>query len=308
MKYYAGIDGGQSSTTAVIAGENGQVLARGVAGPADEVGVASDSTRLRDALNAALSDAIKNAGIDSSTQFESVVAGITGYEGRVYGKPPDVPARKVTLMHDAPVAHAGALGGKPGIIVIAGTGSVAYGVDEGGRAVTIGGWGYVFGDEGSAFWIAREALSGMMRDRDAGRANDLFDDAIKYFNSSSLRAISRAFYMDTISREQLAGFARIVIHAGEMGSEAAERLTNEAAEAIANLAALAVRDLRQQPPVIALMGGLMQSKTMREAAIYAVRRILPEAQLTPPRHDAATGALILALREHGLTLAEGSAA
>jgi len=308
MKYYAGIDGGQSSTTAVIAGGNGEILSRGTAGPADEVGVSADSTRLHDALDTALSSAIKNAKLDPSTQFESIVAGISGYEGRVYGKRPELPARKTKLLHDAPVAHAGALGGKPGIIVIAGTGSVAYGVDERGQAITVGGWGYVFGDEGSAFWIAREALSGIMRDRDAGRSNDLLDEAMKYFNYSTLRAISRAFYMEAISREQMAGFARIVIRAGEMGSEAAERLTNEAAHAIANLAALAARQLRQNTPVVALMGGLMQSKTMRESAIYSVRRILPNAELVPPRHDSATGALILALREDGLSLAEGSAA
>jgi N-acetylglucosamine kinase-like BadF-type ATPase len=308
VKYYAGIDGGQSSTTAVIAGDTGEILARGTAGPADEVGVSADSTRLHDALNTALSNAIINAKLEPATQFESIVAGVSGYEGRVYGKPPELPARKTTLLHDAPVAHAGALGGKPGIIVIAGTGSVAYGVGERGQAVTVGGWGYLFGDEGSAFWIAREALSGIMRDRDAGRSNDLLDDAMKYFNYSSLRAMSRAFYMETISREQLAAFARIVIHAGEMGSEAAERLTNDAADAIANLAALAARQLRQDAPGVALMGGLMQSKTMREAAIYSVRRILPNAELVPPRHDAATGALILALREDGLALAEGSAA
>jgi len=308
VKYFAGIDGGQSSTTAVIAGESGEILGRGTAGPADEVGEGPESTRLRDALSTALSNAMKNAQLDASLQFECVVAGISGYEGRVYGKPPELPARKVVLLHDAPVAHAGALGGAPGIIVIAGTGSVAFGVDERGQTATIGGWGYVFGDEGSAFWIAREALSGLMRDRDAGRSNDLFDDAIAYFKYPSLRAMARAFYMDAISRETLAGFARVVIHAGEAGSEAAEHLMNKAAEAIANLAALAAMHLRQNAPAVALMGGLMQSKTMRESAIYAIKRLLPDARLTPPRHDSATGALILALREGGATLAEGPAA
>lgn len=297
MKYFAGIDAGQSSTHAVVSGEDGEVLGRGSAGAADEVGEGPDSTRMHDALDAALAAAVKDAHLDPSVRFECIVAGISGYEGRVYGKSPELPARKTVLLHDAPVAHAGALGGKPGIIVIAGTGSVAYGKNGTSQAVTVGGWGYVFGDEGSAFWIAREALSGIMRDRDAGNSNDLLDDAMAYFKYPSLRAISRAFYMNAISREEIAGFARIVIRAGEMGSEAAERLTSDAANAIANLATTAAMHLREEAPAVALMGGLMQSKTMRESAIYAVKRLLPKAQLTKPLHDSATGALILALHE-----------
>ena len=90
-------------------------------------------------------------GLPSESNFAAIVAGVSGYEGRVYGAPPEMPTRHFTLMHDAPVAHAGALAGMPGVVVIAGTGSVVYARDENGRSQTLGGWGFLFGDEGSAF-------------------------------------------------------------------------------------------------------------------------------------------------------------
>src|SRR5215469_5605871 len=112
---YAGIDAGQSSTTAAIAADDGHILARGYAGPADEIGARPDSTRLRDALEGALADALRNASMDASTRFDAVVAGISGYEGRVYGQAPRLPADRIELLHDSAIAHAGALQGKPGV-------------------------------------------------------------------------------------------------------------------------------------------------------------------------------------------------
>ncbi|MEO6912938.1 MAG: BadF/BadG/BcrA/BcrD ATPase family protein, partial [Candidatus Baltobacteraceae bacterium] len=154
---FAGIDGGQSSTTAAIGGVDGRVLARGTAGPADEVDQSPSSSRLNDALNAALADALANANLDPSTRFTRVVAGISGYEGIVYGKTVALPADQTRLMHDSPIAQAGAFDGAPGIVIIAGTGSVVYGVNTSGASLLLGGWGYLFGDEGSAFGLARDA-------------------------------------------------------------------------------------------------------------------------------------------------------
>ena len=109
--------------------------------------------------------ALQSAGLAPETHFASIVAGVSGYEGRIFGQAPDLRATRFVMMHDAPVAHAGALGGEPGVVVIAGTGSVVYGTDA-LRGRTIGGWGYLFGDEGSAFWLVREALAIMMHAED----------------------------------------------------------------------------------------------------------------------------------------------
>ncbi len=72
---------------------------------------------------------------DAEASFAAIVAGISGYNGTQRGRPPQLPSERVKLMHDAPIAHAGALGGRPGVVIIAGTGSVIYARDDGGAGV-----------------------------------------------------------------------------------------------------------------------------------------------------------------------------
>ncbi|HEY8298331.1 MAG TPA: BadF/BadG/BcrA/BcrD ATPase family protein [Candidatus Baltobacteraceae bacterium] len=300
MTLFAGIDGGQSSTIAVVADETGRVLARGRAGAADEVAQGAESTRLHDALARALANACAAAKIDSQTRFRAIVAGVSGYEGKVYGKWPELGAEQLTLMHDAPIAHSGAFAGGPGIVVIAGTGSVAYGVDSSDACVTVGGWGYLFGDEGSAFWLARETLADAMCESDAEVENDLVAPALAYFEMPSLRALARAFYAGSIARAKLAGFAVEIVRSAENGSQRAAQACREAAGALATLAANAASRLALQSPHVAFIGGLTSGATMREAIARAVTERLPDAQVVQPQYDPAIGALLLAYKSAGL--------
>ncbi|MGA8097021.1 MAG: BadF/BadG/BcrA/BcrD ATPase family protein, partial [Candidatus Cybelea sp.] len=209
MRLFAGIDGGQSSTVAVVADEAGQILGRGAAGPADEIGASKDSTGLRDALQGALAQACRSARLPVETKFDAIVAGVSGYDGRVYGRSPELPSERAVLMHDTPIAHAGALGGRSGVVVIAGTGSVVYGRNDEGWSCTIGGWGFLFGDEGSAFAIARDALALLMRaqDEDDPSFAAATRAACEFFAMPSLRALVHAFYKGELTRDRLASFA-----------------------------------------------------------------------------------------------------
>lgn len=290
---YAGIDAGQSSTTAIVAGNDGTVLARGHAGPADEIGADSLSTRMRDALESALGDALAKAGLAADTMFESIVAGISGYEGRVYGATPRLRARRTQLVHDAVIAHAGALGGKPGVVVIAGTGSVAYARFADGTTHVEGGWGYVFGDEGSAFWIARSAISAASRhgDCDATRA------LLSFFDVHTLRELTRAFYVGDISRASIASFAPICIAAASGGGGCACLCDppRAAARELAELAARAVRG-DDVPVEVAFVGGLVADGWLRERIAERLAEILPPARMVDPLDEPVAGALLLALR------------
>ena len=275
---FAGIDGGQSGTTAAI-GDETCVLARGYSGPADEIGAGPDSTRLRDALEGALSDALSVANLPRDSQFEAIVAGVSGYEGSVYGQAPQMAAQRFVLMHDAPIAHAGAFGGKPGVIVIAGTGSVAYALAGDGRTKTCGGWGYLFGDEGSAFWIARAFV------QYATKKSAFVRPLLEYFGAANLRTLVRAFYNEEITRERLASFAPIAL--------SSEEIAASAARALAGLAAETVLD---RPCAIAFTGGLLTDATFRARVEAATRESLPDCAIVAPAADPAEGALILARR------------
>lgn len=295
MRYVAGIDGGQTSTVAVVGDERGRVIGRGTSGPADEVGQGAQSPRMHDALSEALRGARENAGLAGQTEFDAVVAGVSGYEGRVYGRMPQLPATRFVLMHDAPVAHAGALGGLPGIVVIAGTGSVVYATD-GERGWTLGGWGYLFGDEGSAFAFARETLSGLMRAEDGAESHGSQEvrQACEFFELPSLRAIARAFYAGELSRDRIAAFAAT-------GMQAAASAT-QLSVAAAYLSSL-VREaaVRGAPSRVALSGGMFSNEHFAAEVRERVMRSLPRAEIVEPRYDPAVGALLLAYREAGMS-------
>jgi glucosamine kinase len=275
---FAGIDGGQSSTTAVI-GDGEGVVARGHAGPADEVGAATDSTRLRDALEGALANALVAAKLAPDTQFDAIVAGVSGYEGRLYGQAPRMPTQRFTLLHDAPIAHAGAFCGGPGVVVIAGTGSVAYAVARDGRTKLTGGWGYLFGDDGSAFWIARTFVT-------RATQNPAFvRPLLEYFGVANLRTLARAFYSGEITRERLASFAEVALTSREIADAAARELTNLAASA-----------LLERPCAIAFVGGVVHDSPFVQRVEAVTRERLPDCDVVKPVGDPAEGALILARR------------
>ncbi len=296
MKLFAGIDGGQSSTLAVIGDENGNVLSRGAAGPADEVAQGANSTRLRDALRGALSDALEKAGLPEESRFAAIVAGISGYDGKIYGRPPDLASDRTMLLHDTTIAHAGALGGNPGVVVIAGTGSVAYAQNEDGGHALIGGWGYLFGDEGSAFWIARDAIADAMRETDASGSSELGATILGHFSQASLRALVRAFYSGEISRSELAAFAPVLLHEAENGSERALQYARDAAAALTLLAKRAADAAQLRAPQVAFLGGLLHSALLSDHVDRWMRELLPSARRASPQRDAAEGALLLAYR------------
>jgi len=290
---FAGIDAGQSRTVAAIADENGRELARGEAGAADEIGQGANSTRLRDALRAAYDKAALAATLPADTSCARIVAGISGYEGRVYGRPPELPCGELVLLHDAVIAHAGAFQGGPGVAVIAGTGSVAYGANERGETVTVGGWGYLFGDEGSAFWFARRAIEDAIRDEDAGKRSPFAQTLLRHFRSASLHALVRSFYAGEISRTAMAEFAQSAIE--RSGSDpGGERYVQQCAQALADLAVRTMARIGLPAGPLAFLGGMTKSAAMKAAIASAVEEAAPQAKLVEPAGDAVSGALFLA--------------
>jgi N-acetylglucosamine kinase-like BadF-type ATPase len=296
MRLFAGIDGGQSGTQAVIGDDSGHILGRGVSAPADEIAQSSGSTRLRDALQGALADAIVQAQLPRDTRFEAVVAGVSGYEGTIRGVVPSIPAQHFTIVHDAPIAHAGAFGGAPGVVVIAGTGSVAFGVARVGRSATTGGWGYLFGDEGSAFWIVRMAVSVAATHGTCRGAQQLQS----FFGEPTMREMVRAYYVGGITRERLASFARVCIEAAHRGGQSCTCITQPVEAAAFELARLAVDGVVDggEPISVAFVGGLRHEACFRSLVYAAMREVATaDYRIVEPTHEPVIGALILSYKE-----------
>lgn len=298
MRVIAGVDVGQSSTTAAIGDRDGKEIARSNAGPGDEVGQDARSTRLRDAVDAALAGALREANLPADTTFSAVVAGISGYEGRFYGAPPEPRCERFVAVHDTAIAHAGAFGGGPGVLAIAGTGSAILAGDGGDGGLLLGGWGYLFGDEGSAFALARGAIveATMQIDRGA-EPSRLTRVLLDGFACDSVRALVRAFYAGEIDRARLAAFAVDVIRLAAEGIDAgAVALVEQSAIALAVTAASAARRANLLPAPFAVTGGLGTAQWFLERIDAAITDLDLPLERQAPERDPAAGALLLARR------------
>ncbi len=295
MRIFAGIDGGQSSSSAVLGDESGAVLARVTGPPADLVGEARDSRRQAGVLEALLADALMRAALPSDTRFASVVAAISGYdEGESTAPVLGVGTDSLRFVHDTVAAHAGAFDGGQGIVVVEGTGSVAYGVAPDGTKLRVGGWGYLFGDEGSAFWLGRRTIRDAMRGEDAGDLDGRrADEILATLGLPTLRAVQHAFAHGELTRPKIAALAPLALEDVRLRERAAERL--------GRLAALAARRLGGRRWTVAGTGGLFSaSAPLRRAFARKVEAALPKAAVVPPRYDPVLGALRLAYDDAGV--------
>jgi N-acetylglucosamine kinase-like BadF-type ATPase len=300
---YAGIDGGQSSTIAVVLDAQGAVLGRGTSGPSDHVDQPATTQRAAEACESALAAALAAAGLPAKTAIEAVVVGLSGYEGDWYGREPDFGAATVRYKHDTVIALAGAIRERPAAVVIAGTGSVGYGESGVREPIRVGGFGYLFGDEGSSFAIARTALAGAMRTTDRGVLTDLGAAALAFFDCPDLRGVARGFALREIGRPQLAAFARVVFDAARLGDPEAAAIIDDAAAALAGLAQLVVEqlgdaDARAVP--VAFVGGAMDNADLRIAATRRLEAATPLARVVAPAFEPVIGAAFLAFDAAGV--------
>jgi N-acetylglucosamine kinase-like BadF-type ATPase len=172
VKFFLGVDGGQSSTTALIGDENGRILGVGRAGPCNHAGAAEGREKFVQALSACVGDALAQASeavpateaTASAIQFECACLGFSGGPADKEALAREiVDAKHYAFTHDALIALSGATAGGHGVVSIAGTGSIAFGRNSVGRTARAGGWGYTFGDEGGAFDLVRKAVRAALR-------------------------------------------------------------------------------------------------------------------------------------------------
>jgi N-acetylglucosamine kinase-like BadF-type ATPase len=269
MKYFLGVDGGQSGTTAVIGDETGHVLGVGEAGPCNHAGAAEGRAKLERAVTASLAAACSAAKLDAdSIRFAAACFGMSG-------GPDDKREILAGILHvdrlivttDAEIALAGATESGQGIIVIAGTGSIAYGRNGEGRAARAGGWGYVFGDEGGAFDIVRQALRAALRMEEGwGPATWLRDALIEAVGATDANGALHRFYTAEWPRSRASALAPLVDRAAGDGDSVALRIINDAAAQLATLAG-SVREqlwLRRAELEIAYIGGVFESRRLLE--------------------------------------------
>lgn len=307
---FLGIDGGQSHTEAVVADEHGNILGRGLGGPSNHAERPGGRERLRSAVTDSAGNALRRLktkefdGISSAevlqqVEFVSVHCGMTGgadFKREIIEK--IVKTDKLVVAHDAPTALYGATGGKPGIVAIAGTGSVVYGENPEDESVQIGGLGYVFSDEGSGFWLAAQAIRLAIKEQDGIIADSgLQKLVLDFFNVGTIRELTTEFYNDIVTRDEIANFATAVTAAAEGGNQVlADEIFSGCAFLADSVNTAATRLNFENGVTVAGVGGMFRSDLVRNCFVDAVKNRRSDANIVKPRFGPAIGALLLSYR------------
>ena len=300
VAYYLGIDGGGSKTTCAV-GDETSLLASVHAGPSNITRVGE--TRARESLHQAVHDACAAAKIDAR-QIRRACIGVAG-AGRqevacvVHKIVSEILFGEIEVVGDMQIALAAAFGAGPGVIVIAGTGSIAYARNARGETARAGGWGYAISDEGSAHWIGRNVVKALMHTVDRGAAagtpaQEVAESLLLFRQLKVIWSVSSLdeFVGKANSNPDFAELFPAIVAAGEAGDEGSQRVLNMAGGALARLVRMVCQVFRRHKPEItaiplAVAGGVFRySERARAVFDEDVRkfdaRLVPASQIVEP--------------------------
>lgn len=288
----------------MVADEN-RVLASAMAGPSNIVRVGE--SRARESLMQAVRHACEQSGIAPSQVTRTCIGGagaarpeVAAIVRRILS---EVLASPIDVMGDLEIALEAAFGDQLGVVVNAGTGSFAYGRNAGGQTLRAGGWGFEIGDEGSAHWIGRSAVSALLRasDRDGAKAasSSLAKGLLKGWGVSSLLDLARA--ANTIPPPDFAALFRAVVASDD---ELAREVLTQAGHELGDVAAVVISRLFAEDAdatvPVAMSGGVFRySALVREAFYNKLQVLAPRARLVSQVVDPVEGALRMARKAAG---------
>jgi N-acetylglucosamine kinase-like BadF-type ATPase len=298
MAVFLGIDGGGTKTTCAVA-DDATVLASATAAGSNIVRLGEAQARA--SLREVIEKACSSAGVDPS-RVQRTVMGAAG------ASVPDVRARlrtiigevaggEVEIVGDMVIALEAAFAGSPGVIVIAGTGSIAYGRNQQGITARAGGWGYAISDEGSGHWIGRRAVSAALTAHDSG-SDRLLTAILSAWNLSSVDELVKV-----ANASPPPDFAQLfpvaLEHLGSTRSGSVWRIFDDAGQELAKLAAIVLRRLWPQESrvTVAVMGGVFaHAPLVRKSFEAVVQKSWPGVTVKPEKAEPVEGALWLARR------------
>jgi N-acetylglucosamine kinase-like BadF-type ATPase len=296
-----GIDAGGTKTVCLLADERGAIVSEG-RGPGANLHAAGElavEKVLHGVMEAAIGDqgitpaaiCLGIAGVDRDDEARTVRAIMRriGYKSRVL------------VVNDALIALVAGAGDAPGIVVIAGTGSIAYGRNAAGEAARAGGWGHMIGDEGSGYWIGREALAAVMRGADGrGPETGLTAEILAHFDVEDVSRLPRIVYDRDVPRASVAAVGPIVQRVGEQGDAVAMRILERAGDELV-LAARSVAtrlEMRGDEFTFYLAGGVFPVVPwLAEELPRRLVEVAPRCQVQILQDEPAMGAVWLALAE-----------
>ncbi len=281
---YLGIDGGGSKTTFLLVDEYYNEVCHVQSGPSNYLSVGADAAK----------EAITQ-GISHLTETPNIVCG--GFAGA--GRPDSVafyrevlqsliPDAQIIIESDAFIASIGAIGIDPGVLLIAGTGSIVIGRDKDRAMFRVGGWGPYFGDEGSGFWIGREAVRAALRSLDAQNPTEFTQRIAASLNLRSISEVVGAWAGGKLGVPEIAGLFPEVV--ATYPNEPANGILTAAASHLRSLVKIARKRTGLEDCRMSLSGSVASHPIMRQ---------LIGLEFEEARHSPEWGAVIWARQHSG---------
>lgn len=284
MSYYLGIDGGGTKTTCAV-GDESNLLATATAGPSNIVRVGEAKTR--ESLQQSVRQSCAAAGIAPEQVAHTCVGGSGAARPELAAVVRSILAEilstPIDVVGDMQIALEAAFDTGPGVIVIAGTGSIAYGRNRQGKTLRAGGWGFAIGDEGSAHWIGRAAVNAVLRDADQREEqlapSPLAAALFKGWGVTSVTDLARAG-----NSIPPADFAALFPAVAASKDDLAAQVLAGAGRELAKAAEVVIRRLfaedESTPVPVAMTGGVFRhAPAVREVFYNELRRLDPRAEI-----------------------------
>src|SRR2546430_893666 len=301
-----GIDTGGTKTVCLLADEHGAIVSEG-RGPGANLHAAGELA-VEKVLHEVMEQAIGDRVIgDRSIVPAAVCLGIAGVDREDEERTVRAIMRRigyrsrVLVVNDALIALVAGAGDDPGIVIIAGTGAIVYGRNASGEAARAGGWGHMIGDEGSGYWIGKEALAAVMRGADGrGPETALAAEILAHFGVADVSRLPRIVYDREMPRMSVAAMGPIVQAVASDGDAVAMRILERAAdELVLGARSVTTRlEMRGDAFTFFLAGGA--SRVVPWLADELPRRLVevaPRSTTEILTADPAAGAVWLALSE-----------
>jgi N-acetylglucosamine kinase-like BadF-type ATPase len=281
---YLGIDGGGSKTAFVLENESGKILGRAETGPSNWLSAGkevaerniADGIRQLNFLPEIVGCGFAGAGRPEGIQFfKDTISAL-------------LPRAQVFVETDAFISYIGAIGLEPGVLLIAGTGSIAIGRRADGAMVRVGGWGPIFGDEGSGFWIGREVIQTALRAHDARVEPEFVSSVCETLQLKSITDVAASWKSGTLTVSSVASLASLIFHM--YPAEDSSRILNAAAEHLWQLSKTAIGLVGIPSCRRSIVGSVGTQPLMKQL----IREHGDTLDFNSPRHSPEHGAIVWA--------------
>ncbi|MBE9054146.1 N-acetylglucosamine kinase [Nostocales cyanobacterium LEGE 11386] len=314
MTYILGIDGGGSKTVCILMNHQHQIIGRGKAGPSNYQSMGRQAALI--SIKSAIESAVNNAKqLTNPLKITAICLGLAGVgraadieivkeivqELKNIQKSPitwDLSPSNITICNDALIALIGGIGHDVGIVVAAGTGSIVFGRNHQGKTKRVGGWGYLLGDEGSAYKIAVHGMQATLKSYDGCEISTrLIEDFKQHLDLANLEDLIEVIYRQGWDVKKIAALAPIVDIAAASGDELANQIIDNAVKELVIATSTVMKTIFNLDSTLEIVttGSIWQTQCkMHQRFTNSLHKDFPLVNVIMPRNEPAYGAALLA--------------